>query len=82
MQTTSTTTAAATVNKVVALTRVFRLGSLSLADPNAALPPEEAMQLYALSYPVIVTSTLGDPFVEGDSTLVYPINKGEVKTKG
>ena len=80
MQTTSTTDAG-TGNKIVALTRVFRLGSLSLADPNAALPPEEAMQLYAMSYPVIVTSTLGDPFVEGD-TLVYPINKGEVKTKG
>ena len=79
MQATSNT-AAGTDNKVVALTRVFRLGSLSLADPNAALPPEEAMQLYALSYPVIMTSTLGDPFVENEY-LVYPINKGEVKPK-
>ncbi len=79
MENTSASTGAD--SKIVVLTRVFRLGSLSLADPDPSLPPEKAMALYSHAYPVIVTSTLGDPFVEGQD-LVYPIRKSEVKTKG
>lgn len=79
MENTSTSTGAD--SKIVVLTRVFRLGSLSLADPDPSLPPEKAVALYSHAYPVIVTSALGDPFIESD-TLVYPVKKSEVKTKG
>lgn len=61
--------------------RVFKLGSTRLPDPDETMPPEEAVKLYAATYPVINHSQLSEPEVVGDE-LVYTIEKPAAKTKG
>jgi len=63
------------------LKRVFRLSSLELVDPALELPPEEAIKLYAGSYPQLEIATLGEPFIE-KGVQIYEVAKNEVKTKG
>ena len=63
------------------LTRKFRIGSVLLDDPAPNLPPEDALRLYAASYPFVTSATLGDPGAEGGH-LVYPVNKQAATTKG
>lgn len=63
------------------LTRRFRTGATTLEDPSPSLTPEQVVQLYVPSYPHLQSATIGEPFVEGD-TLVYPLNKPTVQTKG
>lgn len=70
-----------TTSTIKALTRVFRLGSISLNDPDPSLPPEQAVKLYSANYPIIDACTLGEPVLEGDRQ-VYAVVKPEVKTKG
>lgn len=71
-----------TDSTVQTLIRVFRLGSITLNDPDPSLSAEQAVKLYAANYPIIESCTLGDGFVEGKDRIVYPILKPEVKTKG
>lgn len=77
----TTTQASGATGSVITLNRVFKLGSITLADPDRTLPPEEALRLYAPNYPILSAADLGEPYVEGDQ-LVYPVRKPEVKTKG
>lgn len=63
------------------LTRKFKIGAVLLVDPAPALPPEDALRLYAASYPFVTSATLSDPVVEGDA-LVYAVNKQAATTKG
>ena len=63
------------------LKRVFRLSSLELVDPAPDLPPEEAIKLYAPSYPQLEIATLSQPFIE-KGVQVYIVEKETVKTKG
>jgi len=70
-----------TAKPMTSLERVFRLGSVTLADPDPSLPPEEAVRFYEANFPIIASSTLGEPFVEGKQ-MVIPIVKPDVKTKG
>lgn len=71
-----------TVNKsIIRLERVFRMGSIELADPAPDEPPTAALKLYELNYPHLATATLAEPVVEGDR-LVFEIQKPVVQTKG
>jgi PRTRC genetic system protein C len=71
-----------TTTPIQTLTRVFRLGSISLSDPDPSISPEDAVKLYAANYPIIESCTLAEPFVEANERLVYKVEKPEVKTKG
>jgi PRTRC genetic system protein C len=63
------------------LTRKFKIGPVLLDDPAPSLPPEDALRLYASSYPFVTSASLGDPVVEGGS-LVYTVSKQAATTKG
>lgn len=67
--------------KIITLTRLFRFGATTLEDVDPAMPPEDVLKAYTTSYPFLAHATLGEPVVEGD-TLVYPVQKREVQTKG
>lgn len=63
------------------LTRRFRFGSTILEDVDPTLEPAEVIKLYIPSYPFLAHATLGEPIAEGD-TLVFPVVKAAVQTKG
>ena len=63
------------------LTRVFKMGSVRLPDPDSSLSPEAVLGLYSASYPHLAHSTLDSGVVENDE-LVYSVIKPPVKTKG
>jgi len=63
------------------LDRAFRMGSVTLDDPDPSLSPAKALALFTPNYPSLATATLGDPFTEGDR-MIYPVEKVPVKTKG
>lgn len=67
---------------IVAPERVFKVGSVSLADPDPSLPPQDAIGLYAGSYPQVITGTLNEPTVNSRGQLVYELEKPVAKTKG
>ena len=66
---------------IATLTRVFQMGTVRLPDPDPTRPPEQALRLYATSYPHLATATLSGPTVEGN-TAVWTVEKPIVKTKG
>jgi len=70
-----------TTTTATVLERVFRLGSITLSDPDRNLLPEDAIRLYSANYPIIDACSIGEPFTEGER-VVYPIVKPDVKTKG
>lgn len=70
-----------TTATIATLTRLFRFGATTLQDIDPSLEPEEVVKAYKGSYPFLAHATLGDPEVEGD-TLVFPVLKREVQTKG
>lgn len=61
--------------------RVFKMGSVRLEDPSPNLSPEEAIKLYAGSYPHLRTATLSEGHLEGEE-LVYEVIKPPATTKG
>lgn len=62
--------------------RVFKMGAIRLADPAPDLSPEEAIKLYAASYPHLANVELNEPELIGEE-LHYAIKPHqEVKTKG
>lgn len=63
------------------LTRIFKMGSLELDDPNPQAEPLEALRLYAKAYPVLANATLDEPSIDGER-LVYAVVKPQGKTKG
>lgn len=67
--------------KIIRLTRVFKMGSVRLPDPDPDLSPEEALRLYTANYPHLAHATLAEPRSEG-TELVYEIEKPPAKTKG
>lgn len=66
---------------ITELTRVFKLGSLELDDPNPQAEPLEALHLYDKAYPVLASATLGEPTIDGER-LVFEVIKPQGKTKG
>lgn len=63
------------------LTRVFKMGSVRLADLAPDMEPLDSLRLYAANFPHLAAATLLDPVAEGDD-LVFEITKPPVKTKG
>lgn len=63
-------------------TRIFKLGSLSLTDPDPSLSPEEAVQLYAATYPQVAQATLSGPEVGPNGEAIYEVQRAPAKTKG
>lgn len=66
---------------ITPLIRRFKFGATLLDDPAPNLPPEEALKLYALNYPVLASARLGEPEVTAD-VIQYPVLKPEVQVKG
>lgn len=66
---------------IIRLTRRFRFGATTLEDIDPNLSPEQVLEAYTPSYPFLRTASIGDPIIEAD-TLVYPIDKPQVQTKG
>ncbi|MDO9140047.1 MAG: PRTRC system protein C [Methylococcales bacterium] len=67
---------------VIRPVRIFKMGAVRLADPAPDLSPEEAIQLYAASYPHLAHVELNGPELIGEE-LHYAIKPyQEVKTKG
>lgn len=51
-----------------------------LNDPDSTLSPEEVMDLYAMTYPILTTANVEGPFIEGDHS-VYKF-RSTLGTKG
>lgn len=60
--------------------RVFKHGTVILADPNPDLTPEQVMNFYSNQYPELTTSNVHGPVIDGDNA-VYTF-KTTVGTKG
>jgi len=66
---------------VETIKRVFRFSSLELPDPAPDLPAEEAVKLYAGSYPQLGVAELAEPNME-KGVMVYELKKHKVGIKG
>ncbi|WP_347257616.1 PRTRC system protein C [Methylocaldum sp.] len=66
---------------VIRPVRVFKMGSVRLADPAPDLSPIEALRLYAPSYPHLAQAELAEPQLVGEE-LHYAAKLEPVKTKG
>ena len=62
------------------LTRTFSYGGLTLPDPGKGLSPEEVRDVYAATYPELISAAIEGPEKKGNN-LVYTFRKG-VGTKG
>ncbi len=69
------------MTSIIQPTRVFKMGAVRLADPAPNLPPEEALRLYAQSYPHLAQAGLEEPQLIGEE-LHYAVKLEPVKTKG
>lgn len=63
-------------------TRIFKLGSLRLADPDPSLPPEDALRLYTHAYPQVGGATLSGPTIGDGGEVIYEVERAPAKTKG
>lgn len=72
---------ASNTTTVIRPVRVFKMGSVRLADPAPDLSPTEALRLYAQSYPHLGQAELDEPQLVGEE-LHYAIKLEPVKTKG
>ena len=66
--------------KVEKLEREFSYNGLRLADPNVQLSIEEVLNLYAGTYPEIVTAAIEGPEAVGNK-LIYRFSRS-IGTKG
>lgn len=63
-------------------TRVFRMNTIRLDDPDPSMDPNDVRELYAASYPHLAATTVGGPEVNDKHELVYTFEPPAVKTKG
>lgn len=61
--------------------RVFKMGSVELADPDPSMTPDQVIGLYAANYPQLKNATVTDPQLVANR-LVYSFELPPVKTKG
>jgi PRTRC genetic system protein C len=66
---------------VIKPVRIFKMGAVRLADPAPDMSPQEAIKLYAASYPHLANAELDEPQLIGEE-LHYVIKLEAVKTKG
>jgi len=57
------------------------MGAVRLADPAPDMSPQEAVKLYAASYPHLSNAALDEPQLVGEE-LHYSVRLPDVKTKG
>ncbi|MFA6120893.1 MAG: PRTRC system protein C [Sideroxydans sp.] len=62
------------------LKRTFAYSGLTLPDPGSGLSLEEVRDVYAATYPELISASIEGPEKKGDN-LVYTFKKG-VGTKG
>lgn len=62
------------------LTRTFSYSGLTLPDPGKSLSPEDVRDIYAATYPELISASIEGPEKKGNN-LVYTFKKG-VGTKG
>jgi len=62
------------------LTRTFSYSGLTLPDPGKSLSPEEVRDIYAATYPELISASIEGPEKKGNN-LVYTFKKG-LGTKG
>lgn len=60
---------------------VLKMGAMKLSFPDPSMTPNEAREAYAVNYPILEQSTVGEPYQEGDD-LVYEVAKPQAKDKG
>lgn len=63
------------------LNRVFKMGSVRLADPDPTASPEAVCDLYAVNYPHLAHANVEGPETVGDD-LEYTFVPPPAKTKG
>lgn len=63
------------------LTRVFKLGSVTLPDPDPSMPVERVKDLYSVNYPHLASAVIENPVVSG-ALITYGFTPAPVKTKG
>jgi len=63
------------------LTRVFKIGSIELPDPDPTWSAEQVKNSYMGSYPILAQCTVGDENVDGDRLSIDFI-KPQYKDKG
>lgn len=69
--------------KAERLARVFKIGTVTLADPDPNLPPEEVIAVYSHAYPMLRNANLREPELSEDGCqLVYEVERPRVQTKG
>lgn len=61
--------------------RVFKMGSVELADPAPNEPPLKALRMYGVQYTNLKRATLAPARLEG-GRIVYEVEKQPVQTKG
>lgn len=66
---------------IATLTRQFKMGSVTLADPSPEMTPDEVRAAYAVNYSHLAHATVSEPTAEGE-TLVYTFAPPVAKTKG
>ncbi len=69
------------MNIIRPLPRVFKLGSIQLADPDPALTPEKVRDFYSVNYPHLSSADWEGPEVTSVGA-VYTYLPAPVKTKG
>jgi len=67
---------------VVAPSRLFKIGCLTLPDPDPSMSPEDAVQLFSNTYPQVIDCLLSKPVVSPDGDLIYTVERAPAKTKG
>jgi len=63
------------------LTRVFKMGSITLPDPDPQMTPEAVRDVYQVNYPHLAQCEIDGPSVSGDR-LEFIFTPPPVKTKG
>lgn len=69
------------MSAIQTMTRVFKMNSVELPDPDPDKPPEQAILCLVSAFPHLQHCTLGVPTTEADR-LIYPVIKPPVKTNG
>lgn len=65
------------------LKRVFKMGSISLPDPDPSICPEEVLKAYAVNYSHLANATIEGPKMSDDgNSLEYEFVPLPAKTKG
>jgi PRTRC genetic system protein C len=69
-------------NPPVELIREFKMGSVTLRDPDPRMTPEEVRDAFSVNYPHLSQCDIDGPVMGKDDRLTYTFQPPPVKTKG